>query len=161
MQLNRSGAIETRVASETTLGFWVNLASRVLGRTVDSELRPLGFALSQLPVLRALAENGALTQKQLAARARVEQPTMAELLRRMEHNGLILRQLNPIDKRETLNTLSRGARARFPKAQAVLMQGERNALSGFSNKERALFLQFLQRVVNNLEDDQASAVADE
>jgi DNA-binding MarR family transcriptional regulator len=134
----------------------------VIGRTVDSELRPLGFALSQLAVLRALAASGALTQKQLAARARVEQPTMAELLRRMEHNGLILRQSNPHDKRETLSTLSRGARARLPKAQAVLMQGERNALAGFSEKERALFLQFLQRVVKNLEGgEDSAALADE
>lgn len=135
---------------EDLVGFWINLASRTILRVLDARLRPLGFAMSHLPVLRALAEGGALSQKELARVARVEQQTMAELLTRMERDGLLQREPNPEDRRASLTSLSRTARTRFPKAAEVLMQGERDALAGFSDEERALFVAFLKRVMRNL-----------
>lgn len=120
-------------------------------RVLDERLRPLGFAMSQLPVLRALAPGGALSQKELARIARVEQQTMAELLARMEHAGLVERQQNPEDKRASLTSLSRSARVRFPKAAAALHEGERQAMAGFSDDEKALFIEFLRRVMSNLD----------
>lgn len=137
-------------APEALVGFWLNLASRALMRTMDARLRPFGFSLSHLPVLRALAEHGAHTQKDLARLARVEQPTMAELLARMERSGLVQRQPNPIDKRGSLVSVTRSARTKLTKAAEALLNGEREAMAGFSAKERALFLDFLQRVVANL-----------
>lgn len=135
---------------EELVGFWINLVSRTAVRVLDERLRPLGFAMSHLPVLRALAEGGALSQKELARVARVEQQTMAELLSRMERSGLVERKQNPEDKRGSLTSLSRNARARFPKAAEALHAGERQAMEGFSDDEKALFIQFLQRVLKNL-----------
>jgi DNA-binding MarR family transcriptional regulator len=132
------------------VGFWINLASRTIVRVMDARLRPLGFALSYLPVLRAIAERGALSQKELAQLARVEQPTMAEMLARMERDGLVEREPNPDDRRGSLTSLTRGARARFARAAETLLEGERQAMAGFSDEEKALFLQFLERVVKNL-----------
>jgi MarR family transcriptional regulator, transcriptional regulator for hemolysin len=143
----RSGPIEP----ESMVGFWINLASRTIVRVIDARLRPSGLALSHLPVLRALAAGVALSQKDLARIARVEQPTMAELLARMERDGLVQREPNPDDKRGSLTSLARGARARFSKARDVLLEGERQALAGFSDQDRALLLDLLQRVVKNLE----------
>jgi MarR family transcriptional regulator, transcriptional regulator for hemolysin len=141
----------SRPAPEEMVGFWINLASRTIVRVLDARLRPFGFAMSHLPVLRALAEGGALAQKELARRARVEQPTMAEMLSRMERDGLIEREQNREDKRGSLTSLSRSARMRFPKAAEALHEGERQAMAGFSDDEKALFLDFLQRVVRNLD----------
>jgi MarR family transcriptional regulator for hemolysin len=135
---------------DTFVGFWINLASRTIVRVLDSRLRPHGFAISYLPVVRALAEGGALSQKDLARLARVEQPTMAEMLARMERDGLVQRGANPDDKRGSLTSLTRSARTRFPKARETLTEGEREAMAGFSDQEKALFLDFLQRFVRNL-----------
>lgn len=133
------------------VGFWINLASRTIVRVMDARLRPTGFALSHLPVLRALGQGKALSQKDLARIARVEQQTMAELLARMERDGVVEREPNPEDRRASLTSLTRSARTRFPKAAEILVQGEREALVGFSDEERALFVDFLKRVVTNLE----------
>ena len=133
------------------VGFWINLASRSILRVLDARLRPLGFAMSHLPVLRALAEGGALSQKDLARVARVEQPTMAEMLSRMERDGLVQREPNPDDKRGSLTSLTRSARMRFPKARETLLAGEREALAGFSDEEKTLLLELLRRVVNNVD----------
>ena len=50
--------------------------------------------MSHLPVLRALVHGRALSQKDLAEQARVEQPTMAEMLVRMERDGVVEREPN-------------------------------------------------------------------
>jgi MarR family transcriptional regulator, transcriptional regulator for hemolysin len=134
-----------------SVSFWVNRASRVLTRLQDSRIRPLGFGMSQMPVLHALQGGAVLSQKELAARANVEQPSMAELLARMERDGVVERAPDPDDGRGTLTSLTRSARARLPKAKEVLLETERDALAGFSSEEKELLLALLQRVVRNLE----------
>lgn len=136
---------------EVTLGFWINRASRSLLRHFDARLQPLGFAMSQLPVLRALARGEALAQKDLAKIARVEPPTMAEMLSRMERDGMVRREPNPNDRRAILISLSESARARLPMAKAALSDAEREAMAGLGEAEQALVRALLQRVVRNVE----------
>jgi DNA-binding MarR family transcriptional regulator len=107
--------------------------------------------MSQMPVLHALGDGGSLSQKELAKWARVEQPTMAEMLARMERDGVVQREPNPKDGRGSLTSLTRRSRLRLPKAKAALMQAEHEAMAGFSADEKALLLTLLQRVVSNLE----------
>jgi DNA-binding MarR family transcriptional regulator len=136
---------------EAMVGFWVNRASRAIVRHTDLRLRPHGFALGYLPVLRALAEASPLSQRELAEVARVEQPTMVETLARMERDGLIQRETNPSDLRAKLVSLTRTSRTRFPKAVAELADAERLATAGFSQAEREALRGLLERVVANIE----------
>jgi DNA-binding MarR family transcriptional regulator len=136
---------------EITAAFWINRASRLILRLHESRLRPLGFSMSQLPVLLALADGGEKSQSDLAREARVEQPTMAEQLARMERDGIVQRQPNPEDRRGSLTSLTRAALGRLPQARAALLQGEDDATAGFSKKEKEVLLQLLQRVVKNIE----------
>lgn len=138
---------------EATAAFWINHASRLLLRLHEGRLRPLGFGMSQLPVLIALEGGAALPQKELAKVARVEQPTMAEMIARMERDGVVERAPNPSDKRGSLVSLTRRSRARMPKAKAALLQGEREAMAGFTEKEKSTLLALLRRVVTNLDPE--------
>src|SRR4051812_34852922 len=90
----------------STAAYWINRVSRLLMRLHEARLRPLGFGMSQLPVLVALEADGPLAQKELAQRAHVEQPTMAEMLARMERDGIVERAPNPDDRRASLVSLS-------------------------------------------------------
>jgi hypothetical protein len=72
----------------------------VMGLALFAPAGTLRFVEGWVPVLRALAEGGSLAQKELARLARVEQPTMAEMLARMERDRLVERHPNPDDKRE-------------------------------------------------------------
>ena len=136
---------------ESSASFWINRASRSLQRAQEACVRPLGFGMSQLPVLHALADGGSRTQKELAQWARVEQPTMAEMLARMERDGVVERAPNPNDGRGTLTSLTRRARLQLPKAKAALVDAEENVMAGFSDAERELLVTLLRRVVQNLE----------
>jgi MarR family transcriptional regulator for hemolysin len=136
---------------ESSVGFWINRASRLIVRRSDARLRSFGLAMSYLPVLRALAPGRPLSQTELAKVAGVEQPSMAETLARMERDGVVQREPNPKDKRGTLISLTRRSNTRFPKAMAALAEGELEATAGLSDAEKVLLRELLQRVVGNLE----------
>ncbi len=129
----------------------VGLVNRTFARLVDAPLRELGFAIGQLPVLVSLKKHGALPQAELARIARVEQPSMAQLLTRMERDGLIRREPDPADGRSRLITLTAQASRQMPKGKAVMDATCEQALAGFSAKEREQLAALLERVLANLE----------
>lgn len=142
---------------EKTAAFWINRASRLLLRRFDARLRPFGFAMSHLPVLRALADGRPRSQRELAQLAGVEQPSMAETLARMVRDGVVERRPNPHDKRGADVSLTRRSRARLAKAQAALIDCEREVMEDFSAFEKNLLLELLMRVVAKLETDAGPA----
>jgi hypothetical protein len=77
----------------------INRASRALARDGDTTLKPLGLRYAQVPVLALLREGTELTQKDLAEASGIEQPSMAQLLTRMDRDGLIRRTPHPRDAR--------------------------------------------------------------
>lgn len=130
----------------------IRRASRLLTHRGEVRLKTLGLAMAQVPVLTALKSDGAvLTQKELAAFAQIEQPTMAQLLARMERDGLIRKIPDPADKRSSLITLTRKASDKLDDARAMLFQGNDEALNGFTEREIATLNRLLKRVVRNLE----------
>ncbi|KAF1029637.1 MAG: Transcriptional activatory protein BadR [Burkholderia plantarii] len=129
----------------------VGLTARLFTRVVDRPLRELGFALSQVPVLGLLKEAGALSQAELARRVQVEQPSMAQLLNRMERDGLVCRVPDPADKRSRLISLTDGATQKLPEGRAVLDDASRTALDGLSDDEQQQLAMLLRRVNANLE----------
>jgi DNA-binding MarR family transcriptional regulator len=142
---------------ESAPTFWLNHVSRLLMRHFDRRLRALGLGMAYFPVVVALGEHGELTQRELAERARVEQPSMAALLARMERDGLISRAPHPTDKRAVHFALSTRARASIPKAKQSMRDVADQALEGFSEKEKAVLLGFMRRMVENLGADATEA----
>jgi MarR family transcriptional regulator, transcriptional regulator for hemolysin len=134
-----------------TPGHLVSLAARGFARLSEARLKPLGFGLGYLPVLVALKNGRAETQRDLARFARIEQPSMARMLVRMERDGLIRRAPDPADGRSSLVSLTETAEARLPDACAVLFQGNREALDGFTDEEAAQLVSLLNRLIANLD----------
>ena len=85
----------------STPGHLISLAARGFARLSEARLKPLGFGVGHLPVLVALQEGRVSTQRDLARFARVEQPPMAQMLARMERDGLIWRARDPADRRSS------------------------------------------------------------
>src|SRR5438105_3624157 len=98
----------------------IGFAARGFYRVADVSLRDIGLATGQFPVLMSLKGGKALSQAELARIANVEQPTMAQLLNRMERDGLVERVPDPADKRSRLVMLTPLATRRLPKAKAML-----------------------------------------
>jgi MarR family transcriptional regulator, transcriptional regulator for hemolysin len=135
----------------STPGHLVSLAARGFARLSEARLKPLGFGVGHLPVLMALRDGRASTQRDLARFARIEQPPMAQMLARMERDGLIRRKPDPSDGRSSRVSLTAAAEARLPNAIAVLLQGNREALGGFTDHEAAQLVALLTRLIANLD----------
>lgn len=135
----------------STPGHLISLAARGYARLSEARLKPLGFGIGHLPVLVALQDGKVSTQRDLARFAKVEQPPMAQMLDRMERDGLIRRAPDPADGRSSRITLTEAAQARLPDAIAVLLRGNAEVLQGFSNDEALLLVDFLRRLIANLD----------
>ncbi|TGX50294.1 MarR family transcriptional regulator [Sphingomonas gei] len=132
-------------------GHYFSRISRGLTRVGDGRLRELGFATAQLPVLAALKDGARLSQSELARWAKVEQPTMAQMLSRMERDGLIRREPDPEDRRSSLVSLTEIALERLPAGRAVLRQGNADMTKGLSRDEVDALISLLRRVLANVE----------
>jgi DNA-binding MarR family transcriptional regulator len=135
----------------STPGHLISLAARGFARLSETRLKPLGFGVGQLPVLVALQDGKASTQRDLARFARVEQPPMAQMLARMERDGLIERTRDPADGRSSRIVLAKAARDGMPEAIAALFQGNEEALAGFTDAEAAQLVSLLKRLIDNLD----------
>jgi MarR family transcriptional regulator, transcriptional regulator for hemolysin len=132
-------------------GHYLSRIARALTRVGDARLRDLGFATAQLPVLVALKDGACLSQTELARWAKVEQPSMAQMLARMERDGLIRREPDPHDRRSSLVSLTSKALERLPAGRAVLRQGNADMTKGLSAEEVATLVSLLRRVLENVE----------
>jgi DNA-binding MarR family transcriptional regulator len=135
----------------STPGHLISLAARGFTRLSESRLKPLGFGVGQLPVLVALQDGKASTQRDLARFAKVEQPPMAQMLVRMERDGLIERTRDLEDGRSSHIVLTKAARERMPEAIATLFAGNREALAGFTDVETTQFVALMTRLIGNLD----------
>ena len=94
---------------ERSAGYMTNWAARLFARAIDQRLKA---SASRRVTCRYSSRwpAAALTQKELARLAAIEQPTMAATLARMERDGLIERRADPDDGRSSLVSLSAKAR---------------------------------------------------
>ena len=129
----------------------IGRAARGFTRIVDFSLRDVGFATGQMPVLGSLKGGKALSQAELARIAQVEQSSMAQLLNRMERDGLVERVPDPADKRSRLISLTQGAVKRMPAAKALMETRVHEALAGFTPQEVDELSRLLLRLNENLD----------
>ena len=136
---------------ETSAGYMTNWAARLFARELERQLAPTGIAPAYMPVLFALADGSRLTQKELARRAAVEQPTMAATLNRMERDAMIDRRPDPGDKRSALVALTPLALGKVETVERVVSAINTLALEQLTPSERSQFLGLLARVIGVLE----------
>ncbi|MFJ6328264.1 MULTISPECIES: MarR family transcriptional regulator [unclassified Rhizobium] len=129
----------------------INMASRAFSRLGERRVKALGFNIGQLPVLYMLRNGAQMSQKDLAKFAKIEQPSMAQMLARMERDGLIRRTPDPADGRSSLISLTEEAVAKLPAARQALEEGRERVLSGFSADEVQTLVQLMRRLNQNLD----------
>ncbi|OEO31349.1 hypothetical protein VW23_016850 [Devosia insulae DS-56] len=136
---------------ETSAGYLTNWAARLFARAIERRLA--GGNSGPMPVFFALQDGGAMTQKELALLAAVEQPTMANTLNRMERDGLVQRTPDPNDRRSARVSLTplglERARAAF--VSAIEVNGI--ATDALQPEEREQFYGMLRRIIAALERD--------
>lgn len=134
-------------------GYLVNYLARLFARALYRRIAPHGVTRGEFPVLLMLWEAEGATQTELAERLAVEQPTMANTLKRMERDGLIERVPDPGDRRQARIHLTPRARGLEEVLTGSARAANAAALAGLSEEERETFLALARRIVRNLEQD--------
>jgi DNA-binding MarR family transcriptional regulator len=142
-----------------SVGYLTNLAGRLLVRELERHLVPLGLSPGHMPVLLALEDGSALTQKALAERATVEQATMAATLTRMERDGLVTRRPNPDDGRSALVALTPLALGKLPALAEATAAINDLVLEQLTPQERRQFFGLMTRIIAVLEAQDNAARA--
>jgi DNA-binding MarR family transcriptional regulator len=136
---------------DRSAGYLTNLAGRLFVRELARRLDAIGLSIGHMPVFAALGDGAAMTQKELATQAVVEQPTMAATLSRMERDGLVARQENPEDARSALVSLTPAALSKVGELSRVTADVNGIAVASLTRAERAEYLRLLGKIIAALE----------
>ena len=85
---------------DKSLGYTLHYTTRMSMAILQERIKQHKVAVGQFPILVHLWEEQGITQKALCDLIRVEQPTLANTLKRMERDGLIKRIPDKDDKRQ-------------------------------------------------------------
>jgi DNA-binding MarR family transcriptional regulator len=144
---------DTSLSRQSSLGYQVNHLARLMAQALRARIAPRGVVPGQFAQLLALYEEDGLSQRELCERVRVEQPTMANTLRRMERDGLVRRLPDPGDGRRAVVMLTERARG----LEHALVDSARSvnsdATKDIHDDELGAFMATLARIISNLEAD--------
>ena len=136
---------------DRSFGYLTNLAGRLFVRELSRRLDAMELSIGHMPVFAALSDGSAMTQKELATQAAVEQPTMAATLSRMERDGLVVRLPNPKDMRSALVSLTPAALAKAEVLGRAIADVNGVATASLTKAERAEYLRLIGKIIAALE----------
>lgn len=145
------------------IGDQVIVALRRVIRAVDLHSRTLaashGLTGPQALILKAL-KDGSLTAGALAASVSLSQGTVTDILKRLEHRGLIKRIRDTQDRRRVLVELTAAGLAILLKSPPLLQERFAQRFNNLQEWEQSQLLASLQRIaaMMNAEDIDAAPV---
>jgi DNA-binding MarR family transcriptional regulator len=136
---------------DSSLGYQVNHLARLLEAALHKRISPLGVVPGQFAQILALYEEDGLTQRQLCDLVRIEQPTMAKTLQRMERDALISREPDPDDRRISRVRLTPHAWALRGDLVDAATEVNASATDGLTDRQVGEFMRTLSRIIDNLQ----------
>ena len=126
-------------------------ANRLLIKKANELLKPHGITHAYTYFLMELYQQDGLTQSEMHKRIGIEQPTAVRTLDRMERDGLILREQSPTDRRALFIKLTDKGKRYKENILGCAKELNDFALTGFTDNDRALFNQLINRLNSNLD----------
>ncbi|GHO57921.1 MarR family winged helix-turn-helix transcriptional regulator [Ktedonobacter robiniae] len=118
-------------------------------RQADEALKQLGLHAAQEFMLFLLWEEDGLSQSQLAARLKLELPTITKSVQRMERAGLVRRCVDEQDTRISRVYLTEAGRALYEPAMQVWKNLDARICLHMTELEQALLRRLLQQALAN------------
>jgi DNA-binding MarR family transcriptional regulator len=136
--------------TDNSIGYLLrDTARRILGG-LTARLEPHGITLPQYFVLRELWQEEGLTQREVANRVGVLEPTMVTTLDALERLGMILRVRSTTDRRKTHLQLTPEGRTMRDTLHGYASDVLERALGGISDDEIVALRRVLQQIKRNL-----------
>jgi MarR family transcriptional regulator for hemolysin len=135
--------------------YWIVSTAHALERVVNEELAPLGMTFRQAEVLAWLALDGPLSQVELADRMRIEAPTLAGIVERMERAEWIVRTPYPQDRRKKLLHPTERVEPVWARVMEAGLRVRARASAGHDAESVRQMIRMLEAIQKNLLDSAA------
>lgn len=137
-------------------GFYFRCIDRTLKKKLDDILVTVDLTKSQEDILSYLYYHGTdfTIQKDIENFFHISNPTVTGLLNRLEAKGFITRESSEKDKRVKAIKITTKAKAVQEKIKRIIKMNERVLVKGFTEEEQKTLYQLLERVNNNLEEEE-------
>lgn len=133
-----------------SLGYKCYRLAHLFARALDERLTPHGVSVGQFRVLLVLWEQEDLTQVEIARYLDIEQPTVANTLKRMERDGLIKTTADRSDgRRRNIVLTERGKMLKGPLTAEAQYVNE-VAIAGLPAEELAQLYRSLDHLAGRL-----------
>lgn len=136
--------------AETNAGFLIHDVSRIMRAWFDERAQALGLTRAQWRVLVHLAAREGVNQKELAAILELDTVTLGRHIDRLERDGWLERRPDPEDRRAWLLYTLPAARPILEQMEALAERTMAKALDGIAEADRAVFIETLHRVKDNM-----------
>ena len=133
--------------------FHLDHFSRLHRQCLAHRLAPYDVTPGQIPLLLALLEQDGISQKELLAKVDVEQPTLANTLKRMQRDDLVLMSRSSIDRRKVLYRLTERGRKARTVVQAALQDVQSLCEQNLSVNDLKYFERILTQMTTRLRQD--------
>lgn len=134
-----------------SIGYWLCITATAMQEALNEELSRHGITYRQFQVLGWLVHDGDnVTQADLAARMRIEPPTLVGLLDRMEQQGWIARTNCPGDRRKKIVRVAPAAEEVWETMVAALVRVRDRATANLTAEQADSLKEMLQTIHETL-----------
>ncbi len=135
---------------KNSLGYMLGASTRLIKRRMDKNLEDYGITTSQWAVLKLLAEQEQLTQKQIADGLSSDKATVGEIIKLLNKKGYVEKVINSIDKRAFIIRLTSKAKVIVKELESKGTFVNEKALKGFNTEETEQLRNMLNRIIANM-----------
>jgi MarR family transcriptional regulator, transcriptional regulator for hemolysin len=138
---------------ENSIGFIVNRAARSFVKALDLELHDkVGVTVGQWKVIVMLVKQNGLTQKETADKLGLESPTLIPIIDKMEKEGLIIRKVDPSDRRNNRIYRTEKADALWDRMMECASKVRQAAIKDIPEEDINVMRTVLNKIWYNLRD---------
>jgi MarR family transcriptional regulator for hemolysin len=135
------------MSDDETFGQLLHGTARAWRQKLDERLKPMGLSQAKWRTLMHLSlADDALTQAEIAERLGVEEPTVVNLLHRLEQDSWITRRSSPHDRRCKMVLLGRRAQRVIAEINQTAAKLRHELLAGVPSDDLETCIQVLGRI---------------
>ena len=137
---------------ETKGGFYITQIKQLQDRIFERLLLENGIEISggQGRILFILWKTDHLTISEISEKTSLAKNTVSVVINGMVNKGIVERNINPQNRRQTIVTLTEYAKSLQAKYEMVSQQMNTLFYQGFSGKEQKQFEEYLARILDTL-----------
>ena len=131
----------------------VGMIARALDSISNIEFKELDLTKGQYLYVVRICENPGIIQEQLLDMIKVDRSTATRALQKLEANGFIKKETDPDNKKNKKLFPTEKGETVYPFIKSENVYSGQVALQGFSEDEKEIAFDLLQRIRKNVEKD--------